>query len=112
MEDLQQHLADNAELVAQRVQLGDRPEVRRQVDHTALVPKKSVDAVAADLAAAGFRVDSVRKGLRRATVAFSQEQSADLETANAVTTRLVELLARHDATYDGWASFLVDDPAV
>ena len=106
--DLDAQLAANADLVAERVALGDAPEVPRPLDHAALVPKKHVPAVTAALEGAGFRVDGVRKGLRRATVEFSRIDAADVATADAFTREIAALLAPFEGTYDGWGGFLAE----
>ena len=104
-----QHSA-NVALVAQRVELGDVPHVPRPLDHLASVPRKHADAVQADLVAAGFRVDGVHRGLRRTRVEFSRIDDADVETADAFTQQILDVVDRYGGEYDGWSGYLAADP--
>ena len=108
--DLAQQLAANADLVAQRVAMGDDPSVPRPLDHAAVVPRRHVEAVSVALEGAGFRVDGVRKGLRRVTVEFSRIDAADLATADAFTREITDLLSPYEAEYDGWGGYLAEAP--
>ena len=107
---LEDHLAAKEVLVAERIALGDQPAEPRPLDHLAHVPRRALAAACADLEAAGYRVDGVRTGLRRAAVEFSRMDPADLDTANAFTREVVALLDRHHGTYDGWGGYLVGSP--
>ncbi|MFC3686732.1 ribonuclease E inhibitor RraB [Aquipuribacter hungaricus] len=109
MDDLDAHLQANEALVDQRLEMGDLAEVPRQLDHFALFPRRAVDAAVAELTSAGFTVDGVRRGLRRARVEFSRTDRADFATADAFTRQIVGLTSRHGGTYDGWAGFIVTD---
>jgi hypothetical protein len=100
----------NVALVAQRVELGDAPRVPRPLDHLVVVPRKHAAAVQADLAAVGFRVDGVSRGLRRARIEFSRIDAADVETADAFTRLILDVVDRHGGEYDGWSGYLAADP--
>lgn len=104
-----QHEA-NVALVAQRVEMGDDPAQPRPLDHLVRVPRGAADAVQADLVAAGFRVDGVRRGLRRTSIEFSRIDAADVATADAFTREVLEVVDRHGGEYDGWAGFLAATP--
>ncbi|WP_131801521.1 ribonuclease E inhibitor RraB [Klenkia brasiliensis] len=104
-----QHEA-NVALVAQRVAMGDDPTVPRPLDHLVRVPRRHADAVQADLVAAGFRVDGVRRGLRRSSVEFSRIDAADVATADAFTREVLDVVDRYGGEYDGWAGFLAATP--
>jgi hypothetical protein len=105
-----QHEA-NVALVQQRVEMGDAPHVPRPLDHLAFVPRKHADAARAALVEAGFRIDGVKRGLRRATIEFSRIDAADVETADAFTQQIVDLVTPFGGSYDGWAGYLAADPA-
>ena len=104
-----QHEA-NAALVAQRVELGDAPHVPRPLDHLVVVPRRHADAVQAELVAAGFRIDGVSRGLRRARVEFSRIDAADVETADAFSQQILDVVDRSGGAYDGWSGYLAADP--
>ena len=110
MTDLDKQMSANAHLVEYRAKAGDLAEYARQVDHLAYFPKRSRDDAAADLSAAGFHVTSIRRGLRRCCFEFSREDAVHLEAANAFTREVVAVVDRHGGEYDGWASFLVEEP--
>ena len=105
-----QHEA-NVALVAQRVELGDAPAVPRPLDHLVVVPRRRADAVQADLVAAGFRIDGMSRGLRRARIEFSRIDAADVGTADAFTREVLDVLDRHGGEYDGWSGYLAADPS-
>lgn len=112
MDDLEHHLRGNAALVEQRLAKGDLTEYPRPLDHMAYFPRKVAEKAIQDLVAAGFEVDSVKKGLRRTQVEFSRKDLADLDSANAVTRGIVEITSRHGGEYDGWAGFVLTKPPV
>jgi hypothetical protein len=107
---LEEQLAANAALVEQRETMGDLSEYPRSLDHMAYFPKRGVDDAQVALRSAGFHVDSVKKGLRRAAIEFSREDTADLATANAFTREIVAIVDEHGGTYDGWAGFMLTEP--
>ncbi|CAB4913214.1 MAG: hypothetical protein F2825_05195 [Actinobacteria bacterium] len=109
--ELTEHHEANAALVQQRIGMGDHPASPRPLDHLAVVPRRRAAAVQSDLEAAGFRVDGVQRGLRRARIEFSRIDAADLDTADAFTREIVEIVGRHGGGYDGWAGYLVAGPA-
>ena len=111
MDNLAEQYEANAALVEQRLSMGDLAERPRPLDHLAYFPKKAVDAAANDLSKAGFQITNVKKGLRRALVEFSRSDAADLDSVNASTRQILEIVSNHGGTYDGWASFLGTEPS-
>jgi hypothetical protein len=111
MTELDEQLAANAALVEHRVSMGDLAEQPRSLDHMAYFPKKAADAAVADLRAANFQVDTARKGFRRVRVEFSRTDAADLDSANAFTREILDIVDRHGGDYDGWAGFIITDPS-
>ncbi|SCX37816.1 Regulator of ribonuclease activity B [Klenkia marina] len=105
-----QHEA-NVALVAQRVELGDAPHVPRPLDHLVVVPRRHAAAVQTDLVALGFRVDGVGRGLRRVRIEFSRIDAADVDTADASSQQIFDVVDRHGGEYDGWSGYLAADPA-
>lgn len=112
MDDLEHHLRGNAALVDHRLTMGDLTEYPRPLDHMAYFPRKAAEAAIQDLVAAGFAVETVKKGLRRTRVEFTRKDRADLDSANAVTREIVAVTHRHGGEYDGWAGFVLTKPPV
>lgn len=110
MTELDGQLAANAALVEHRLSMGDLAEQPRPLDHMAYFPKKAADAAVAELQAANFTVDTTRKGLRKVRVEFSRTDAADLDSADAFTREILDIVGRHGGNYDGWAGFLITDP--
>ena len=110
MTELDEQLAANAALVEERVSMGDLAEHPRSLDHMAYFPKKAADAAMADLRAAKFQVDEAKKGLRKVRVEFSRTDAADLDSANAFTREILDIVDKHGGDYDGWAGFIITDP--
>ena len=110
MENLAEQYEANAALVEQRLSMGDLAEQARPLDHSAYFPKKAVDAAIDELTKAGFEIQNVKKGLRRAHVEFSRIDAADLDSVNESTRQIMGITSNHGGTYDGWAGFIVDEP--
>ena len=107
-DDLDQQLALSASLVEQRMQMGDRAEVPREVDHLAyFTSKRQAQAAVRDLEAARFKVSGTRRRLLRSAVEFSRTDVVDQESAAAFTREIVTIVTTHGGTYDGWGAMLV-----
>jgi regulator of RNase E activity RraB len=97
-------------LIARRMAGGDLAEVPRRIDHCLIVSKKHLPAIARDLQQAGFEVHGGTRGLRRAWLDFSREDPATAEAAASFVREIVTIANRYGAKYDGWGSFLVEEP--
>jgi regulator of RNase E activity RraB len=107
--DLDQQLVLSASLVNQRVEMGDRAELSRSVDHMAFFKSRSkAEEAARDLQAAGFKIDGVKRRFLRVAVEFSRTDAVDHATASAFTREVVTVINKHDGDYDGWGSFLCE----
>jgi hypothetical protein len=104
--NLEWHLNTDIELVRIRIAQGDAVQIPRQIDHAAYFRSRS-DAVAAsrDLEAAGFVVVETRRRWFHVDVEFTRTAPVDLETVQATTRQLVDLVEKHGGTYDGWGAF-------
>jgi regulator of RNase E activity RraB len=107
-EDLDQQLSLTADLVAQRISMGDNADVPRQVDHLAFFKKAKADAAVHDLETAGFTITDVQRKLLKVGIEFHRTDACDQETAAGFTREVIAIVNRHDGSYDGWASFLAD----
>lgn len=107
-EDLHHQLALTSDLVAQRLAMGDKADVPRQVDHLAYFKKAKADAAAQDLQAAGFTISDVQRKLLKVGIEFHRSDACDQQTAANFTCEVVAIVNKHDGTYDGWASFLAE----
>ena len=107
-EDLNHQLALTADLVAQRLSMGDKADVPRQVDHLAYFKKAKADVAVQDLETAGFTIADVQRKLLKVGIEFHRNDACDQETAANFTREVITIVNKHDGTYDGWASFLAD----
>ena len=106
---MDQELELTASLVDQRVELGDRAELPRKVDHTAFFKSKSqAEAAARDLEATRFKIDGVKRRLLRVRVEFSRSDAVDHESASAFTREVVTVINKYWGDYDGWGAFLCE----
>ncbi len=105
-DDLDSQLTLTSELVAQRLAMGDRAEVPRQVDHLAFFKRSRADAAIGELEAAGFTVRDATRRLLKVGVEFHRTDACDHESAAAFTREVVSIVAKHGGSYDGWASFI------
>jgi regulator of RNase E activity RraB len=97
------HLGLDTEQVVQRVKMGDQLDRVRQIDHTALFPKRAqAEAAAAELAEDGFRVDISRRGFGTFVMEAHTESDVEEETIDGFVKRIYELVERHGGVYDGW----------
>ena len=107
-QDLSRQLELTAELVAQRLSMGDKAQVSRQIDHLVFFKKGRADAAAQDLEAAGFTVVDVQRKLFKVGIEFHRSDACDQESAATFTREVIAIVNRHDGTYDGWGSSLVE----
>lgn len=99
----------SASLVNQRVEMGDRAELPRQVDHTAFFKSRSrAEAAAHDLEAVRFTIDGVKRHFLRVGVEFSRCDAVDHESASAFTREVATVVNTHEGEYDGWGAFLCE----
>ena len=110
---LAEQLQLTAELVAERVAMGDDAVQPRPIDHLAGFRSRSAATAAGqELTAAGYRVDGLRRRLLTVELEFSAMTATDPATAAAFTREVVAVVERHGGRYDGWGGFLVaaDEP--
>ena len=107
-QDVEQQVALGAQLVEERLGLGDRVHEPRPIDHLAgFRTRKAAEAAADELVAAGYRIDGLRRRFLTVWLEFSAMTAVDSATAEAFTREVVGILDRHGGTYDGWGGFLV-----
>jgi Regulator of ribonuclease activity B len=112
-QDIDRQLALTAELVEVNLGYGDQIDQPRRIDHGAEFRSRSAArAAAADLEAAGYRIDGVRRRWFTVFLAFSAVTAADHGTAAAFTREVVDIVDRHGGSYDGWSGFLVSGDLV
>jgi regulator of RNase E activity RraB len=106
-EEIERQVDATAALVAERLHLGDRVDVPREVEHQAYFwTTGRAEAAMPDLQSLGYRIGTVeRRGLRVA-VAFSRTDAVDGDTAAAFTREVVAVVLRHRGRYDGWGAYL------
>lgn len=107
-ENLNHQLELTAALVAHRLSLGDKADVPRQIDHLAFFKKAKADAATRELEAAGFTVADVQRKLFKVGVEFHRSDACDQESAATFTREVMAIVNRHDGTYDGWGSVLIE----
>jgi hypothetical protein len=107
-EDINHQLALTSDLVAQRLSMGDKGDVPRQVDHLAYFKKAKADAAMQDLETAGFTISDVQRKLLKVGIEFHRCDACDQKSAEDFTREVVAIVNRHDGSYDGWASFLAE----
>jgi hypothetical protein len=106
---LDHELELSASLVVQRLEMGDRAEQPRKVDHAAFFKSRSqADGASRELEAARFTIDSVKRRLLRVGVEFSRIDAVDQATASAFTREVVTIMNKHGGDYDGWGAFLCE----
>ncbi|MBQ9917805.1 MAG: ribonuclease E inhibitor RraB [Microbacterium sp.] len=101
------HLNDWPSQKAQRRELGDQLDQRREVDHFLYFPRRRhAKSAARDLAASGFRV-AVQPGLRRTAVAASRDDALTDADVARLTHELVAVAQAHGGYYDGFGGIIV-----
>ena len=101
---LAEHLAMDDAMVRQRIELGDRLHVPREVEHFAYFSRqRRADDVAALLREQGYTTQTARAGLRTALVA---RIAADVrpETTVRVMTEVFDAVEQGGGVYDGWGA--------
>ncbi|MGY2064887.1 ribonuclease E inhibitor RraB [Blastococcus sp. SYSU DS0619] len=106
--DVEGQLALGAQLVEERLSLGDQVHEPRPIDHLAgFRTRKAAEAAADELVAAGYRIDGLRRRFLTVWLEFSAMTAVDHDTAATFTREVVGIVDRHGGTYDGWGGFLV-----
>lgn len=106
MTEINRQVALTAELVRQRLSMGDRADLAREVDHSAVFRRKAeAEAAAAELSALGYAVDVHRSWLRF-VLEFAHVTTVDHGTAEAFTREVIPVIERHKGEYDGWGAML------
>lgn len=95
-------LSDTALQIEQRLQMGDRLEVARVVDHFAIFRSKGAASTAADaLRALGYTVE-VRTKLFSTTLEASKPERLDASEPDRFVGEVFEVVERNHGSYDGW----------
>jgi regulator of RNase E activity RraB len=104
--ELDNQLELTADLVRQRLDMGDRADVPREVEHSAIFRNKEDATAAADaLSALGYQVLIHRRWLRY-VLEFSHVTAVDHHSAAEFTRQVVPVIERHRGTYDGWGALV------
>ncbi|HEX2174401.1 MAG TPA: ribonuclease E inhibitor RraB [Nocardioidaceae bacterium] len=104
--ELERQLEATAELVCQRLSMGDRAEVPREVDHSATFrTQAAAKAAAAALATLGYDLGVHRRWFRT-VVEFTHVTAVDHNTAAAFTREVIPVIEQHGGEYDGWGATL------
>ena len=107
-QDIDQQLEMTAQVVEVNLSHGDQVDRPRQIDHLAAFRSRaSAAAAAAELQAAGYRIDGMRRRLLKVWLEFSGVTAVGHERAAEFTREVVGILDRHSGVYDGWSGFLV-----
>lgn len=106
MTEIDRHVAATADLVRERLSMGDRADMAREVDHSAMFGRKAdADAAASELSSLGYEVD-VRRSWFKYSLQFTRLSPVDQRTAEAFTREVVGVIDRHRGGYDGWGAML------
>jgi hypothetical protein len=104
---LEENLALDSAQLAQREQLGDQLDKPREVEHFAYFRRRrAAEEAGTILAAAGFRVDIGRSGLRTRLVA-RRDSDVLAATVDAATRLMFETVEARGGDYDGWGGTIV-----
>ncbi len=105
---LAEQLRRTAQTVEANLGHGDQVASPRPIDHLAgFRTRSAATAAGAELTAAGYRVDGLRRRFLTVELEFSAMTAVDHGTAAAFTREVVEIVGRHGGRYDGWGGFLV-----
>ncbi|MGY1847273.1 MULTISPECIES: ribonuclease E inhibitor RraB [unclassified Blastococcus] len=106
--DVEEQVALSAQLVDQRLGMGDQVHQPRPIDHLAgFRSRRAAEAAGEELVAAGYRIDGLRRRFLTVWLEFSAMTAVDSDTAAAFTREVVGIVDRHGGSYDGWGGFLV-----
>ena len=109
-QDVEEQVALGAQLVEERLGLGDRVHEPRPIDHLAgFRTRKAAEAAGEELVAAGYRIDGLRRRFLTVWLEFSAITAVDHDSAAAFTREVVAVVNRHGGTYDGWGGFVLTD---
>ncbi len=104
--ELDRQFEETADLVRQRLSMGDRADVPRQVDHSARFRKRAdAKAAAVALSKLGYDVDVHRHWLRT-VLEFTHVTAVDQDTAAAFTREVIPVIEHRRGEYDGWGAML------
>jgi regulator of RNase E activity RraB len=107
-QDVEEQVAQSAQVVEQNLALGDQVHELRPIDHLAgFRSRRSAEVAGEELVAAGYRIDGLRRRFLTVWLEFSAMTAVDHTTAAAFTREVVGIVNRHGGTYDGWGGFLV-----
>lgn len=96
--------AMDAEQTAQRIKLGDRLEVAREIDHFLFFRRKAdAQAAALELNDDGFTSSIERKRLTWSVEAHTASD-VELDSVDGFVERMFDLAHRHNGVYDGWGA--------
>lgn len=88
--------------IEQRLSLGDRLEVPREVEHFSHFRRKAAAASAADeLIECGYSVFLERRGLKLLVVA-RKESAVEPPIVEAFVREVFDIVESHGGDYDGW----------
>jgi hypothetical protein len=108
MNSLDEQLLLNGEMLAQRVEAGDKLSAAREVEHFAYFRRYS-DALKAtsQLSDAGFEIDLDRRVMRTA-IRASITSNVEASTSDALVTTVFTVVDRNNGNYDGWGAEVVE----
>ncbi len=111
-QDVEEQIAQSAQVVEQNLAIGDQVHQPRPIDHLAgFRSRRAAEAAGEELVAAGYRIDGLRRRFLTVWLEFSAMTAVDHATAAAFTREVVGIVNRHGGTYDGWGGFVVAAPA-
>ena len=105
---MDEQLQMTAAVVEANLKAGDVVTEPRPIDHLAGFRSRSAAMAAAEeLAAAGYRIDGLRRRFLTVWLEFSAMTAVDHATAAVFTREVIGIVERHGGSYDGWGGFLV-----
>ena len=111
-QDVEEQVAQSAEVVEQNLAIGDRVHEPRPIDHLAgFRTRRAAEAAGQELEAAGYRIDGLRRRFLVVWLEFSAITAVDHGSAAAFTREVVGIVNRHGGTYDGWGGFVLTGDA-
>jgi hypothetical protein len=105
---LEHHRAMDAEQVCQRIKMGDKIEIPREVDQVAYFRSRpSATAAANELRDGGYRVAVTRHGLATLALKALILSPVDQATVDVFVGDFYALVERHNGVYNGWGGPVV-----